>query len=71
MVDYSKWFTPNQKGKIQINNIAIYRSLSLEVVNKLDSNLSVSEIIAWIRQRTIQAFQSKYSRRPTDKRRAL
>jgi hypothetical protein len=66
MVDYSKWFTPNQKGKIQINSIAIYRDLSLEVVNKLDSNLSVSEIIAWIRQRTIQAFQSQYSRRPTD-----
>jgi len=66
MVDYSEWFTLNQKGKTQINSIAIYRELSAEVIHKLDNNLSVSEIIAWIRQRTIQAFQEKYARRPTD-----
>lgn len=66
MVDYSEWFTLNQKGKMQINSIAIYRDLSAGVVHKLDNNLSVSEIIAWIRQRTIQAFQAKYARRPTD-----
>ncbi|MEQ8970583.1 MAG: Cfr10I/Bse634I family restriction endonuclease [Coleofasciculus sp. C1-SOL-03] len=66
MVNYSEWFTSNQKGKIQINSIAIYRDLSPEVVKQLDNNLSVSEIIDWIRQRTIQAFKSQYSRRPTD-----
>ncbi|MFP4099664.1 hypothetical protein [Coleofasciculus sp.] len=48
MVDYSKWFTPNQKGKIQINSIAIYRDLSLEVVNKLDSNyIQYSNCSSW------------------------
>lgn len=66
MVDYTEWFTKGNKGKIQINSIAIYRDLSSEVVKQLDNNLSVSEIISWIKRQTIQAFEAKYSKTPTD-----
>ena len=48
MVNYTEWFTERTNGKIQINSTAIYRYLSLEVVERLDSNLSVNEIIDWL-----------------------
>jgi hypothetical protein len=60
------WFTKGSKGKIQINSIAIYRDLSSQVVEQLDNNLSVSEIIGWMKRQTIQAFEAKYSKSPKD-----
>ena len=66
MVDYTNWFTKGKKGKVQINSIAIYRDLSSEVVKQLDNNVSVSEIIRWIKRQTIQAFESSYSKIPKD-----
>ncbi len=58
MVNYTEWFTERTNGKIQINSTAIYRYLSLEVVERLDSNLSVNEIIDWIRSKTREAFST-------------
>ena len=45
MVNYTEWFTERTTGKFPINSTAIYRYLSLEIVERLDSNLSVNEII--------------------------
>ncbi|MGB7890647.1 MAG: Cfr10I/Bse634I family restriction endonuclease, partial [Microcoleus sp.] len=64
MVNYTEWFTEGTNRKIQINSKAIYRHLSLEVVEKLDSNLSVKEIIGWIRTQTREAFNSIYGKNP-------
>ena len=64
MIDYTEWFTERTNGKIQINSTAIYRYLSLEVVEKLDSNLSVNEIIDWIRSKTGEAFSTIYGTNP-------
>jgi hypothetical protein len=64
MVNYTGWFTEGTNRKIQINSTAIYRSLSLEVVERLDSNLSVKEIIDWIRNKTREAFSSIYGKNP-------
>lgn len=64
MVDYTGWFTKHTNGKIQINSTIIYRYLSIEVVKRLDSNLSVSEIIKWIRSRTQEAFNDIYGKNP-------
>jgi hypothetical protein len=66
MVNSTNWFTKGKKGKVQINSIAIYRDLSSEVVKQLDNNVSVSEIIGWIKRQTIQAFESSYSKIPKD-----
>lgn len=52
MVNDSKWFTQVTDKKIKINSIVIYKSLSAEILNKLDNNLSVREIINWIRNTT-------------------
>lgn len=49
MVSHEFWFTETKKGKIKINRITIYQDLSSEIVNKLEQNLSVSEIIVWLR----------------------
>ena len=64
MVNYTEWFTKGTNGKIQINSTAIYRHLSLEVVERLDRNLSVKEIIEWIRTQTREAFNSIYGKDP-------
>lgn len=64
MVNYTEWFTERTNGKIQINSTAIYRYLSLEVVERLDSNLSVNEIIDWIRSKTREAFSTIYGKNP-------
>ena len=64
MVNYTGWFTEGTNRKIQINSTAIYRSLSLEVVERLDSNLSVNEIIDWIRIKRREAFNSIYEKNP-------
>ncbi len=64
MVNYTEWFTERTSGKIQINSTAIYRHLSLEVVERLDSNLSVNEIIDSIRNKTRAAFSSIYGKNP-------
>ena len=66
MVSYTEWFIEGSQGKVQINSIAIYRDLSSEIVKQLDNNLSVSEIIGWIKQQTVKAFESKYSKIPKD-----
>lgn len=63
MVDSSRWFTET-KGKFQINGTAIYKSLSSEIVNKIEKDLSVSEVISWIKSKTEEAFNSKYGKFP-------
>jgi hypothetical protein len=64
MVSDIQWFTETIHGKVRINTIAIYRSLSSEIVIKLDNNLSVSEILRWITNETIKAFTAKYLQTP-------
>ncbi len=64
MVNSSEWFTERLNGKYQINSIAIYRSLSSEIVSKIQKDLSVSEVINWIKSETIKAFSSKYAKPP-------
>lgn len=64
MINYTEWFTEHTNGKIQINSTVIYKSLSLEVVERLDSNLSVNEIIEWIRNKTREVFSTIYNKNP-------
>lgn len=64
MVNSSEWFTEKVNGKFQINSIAIYRSLSSEIVSRIEKDLSVSEVINWIKSETIKAFSSKYAKPP-------
>jgi hypothetical protein len=62
MVNNTEWFTERTPGKIQINSTAIYRHLSLEVVERLDRDDSVNEIIKWIINKTREAFKSIYKK---------
>lgn len=64
MVSETEWFTQKAKGKVQINSITIYRELSSELIAKIEENLSVSEIINWIKNKTKEAFKSKYGTNP-------
>ena len=64
MVNYTEWFTERTPGKIQINSTAIYRHLSLEVVERLDRDDSVNKIIKWIINKTREAFKSIYKKYP-------
>jgi hypothetical protein len=64
MVSSTEWFTDSADGKFQINSIAIYKNLSSEIVTKLDNNLSVSEVLNWIKNETIKAFKTTYAQPP-------
>lgn len=64
MVSSSEWFTEGTKGKSKINSITIYKSLSSEIVRQIEQDLSVSEIINWIKSKTTEAFISKYAKSP-------
>ncbi len=64
MVNNTEWFTERTQGKFQINSTAIYRHLSLEVVERLDRDDSVDEIIKWIINKTGEAFKSIYKKYP-------
>jgi hypothetical protein len=64
MLNNTVWFTEISNGKFRINSRAIYRNLSSEIVTKLAQNLSVSEILDWIKNETIKAFREKYSQNP-------
>ncbi|AFZ12380.1 Cfr10I/Bse634I restriction endonuclease [Crinalium epipsammum PCC 9333] len=64
MVNNIEWFTKKDGDKVQINSRIIYRNLSTELVNKLDNNLSVNEIISWIKNTTREAFREQYARYP-------
>ena len=64
MVNNTEWFAERTNGKIQINSTAIYRDLSLEIVERLDRDDSVNEIIDWIRTKTREAFSSIYGKNP-------
>ncbi|MBE9019180.1 Cfr10I/Bse634I family restriction endonuclease [Chroococcidiopsidales cyanobacterium LEGE 13417] len=64
MDNYTSWFTPDRDGKIRINSILIYKSLSSQIITKLDSNTSVNEIVRWIKHETIEAFKIKYKKQP-------
>ena len=63
MVNYPEWFT-QKEGKVQLNSIAIYKTLSSEILSKLDNNLSVTEILNWIKNKTVEAFQENYGKSP-------
>lgn len=65
MINYTNWFAENSNGKVQINSTEIYKALSSEIVEKLDNNLSVGEIINWIKNKTKEAFSAKYGENPT------
>ncbi len=64
MLNDTVWFTEISNGNFRINSRAIYRNLSSEIVTKLAQNLSVSEILDWIKNETIKAFREKYSQNP-------
>lgn len=64
MLNDTVWFTEISNGKFRIDSRAIYRNLSSEIVTKLAQNLSVSEILDWIKKETIKAFREKYSQNP-------
>ncbi|MFM2063475.1 MAG: hypothetical protein RLZZ507_3145 [Cyanobacteriota bacterium] len=64
MLNNTEWFTETPSGKFRINSSVIYRNLSSEIVIKLAQNLSVSEILDWIKNEIIQAFRKKYSKNP-------
>lgn len=64
MLNDAVWFTEISNGKFRINSRAIYRNLSSEIVTKLAQNLSVSEILDWIKNETIKAFRENYSQNP-------
>lgn len=60
----AEWFTDKRNGKASINSIAIYKKFSSEIVKQLDNNLSVNEILSWLRNETIKAYRAKYSTNP-------
>ncbi|MFB2935711.1 Cfr10I/Bse634I family restriction endonuclease [Aerosakkonemataceae cyanobacterium BLCC-F154] len=64
VVGDSEWFTNKSNSKVQINSIIIYRTLSSEIVEKLEHSQSVYEIINWLKNRTIVAFKDKYGKNP-------
>ncbi|BAY31449.1 hypothetical protein NIES2107_33080 [Nostoc carneum NIES-2107] len=64
MPNTTEWFTETVDGKFRINSRTIYKTLSSEIVNKLEKNFSVSEILDWLRNETSKAFQEKYLQSP-------
>lgn len=62
-MNHKLWFTP-RKNKIQINGTVIYKDLSEKIIEKLNDNLSVTEIIEWIREKTQYHFREKYGYNP-------
>ena len=62
-MNHELWFTP-RKNKIQINGTIIYKDLSEKIIEKLNDNLSVSEIIRWIREKTQYHFREEYGYDP-------
>ncbi|MEA5551327.1 Cfr10I/Bse634I family restriction endonuclease [Anabaena cylindrica UHCC 0172] len=64
MLTDTAWFTEKSNGKVSINGKDIYRNLSPKIVIKLAENLSVSEILEWIKNEIINAFREKYSKSP-------
>lgn len=64
MVNNTEWFTERTKGKFQINSTAIYRDLSLEIVERLDRDDSVQDITKWIEEKTEEAFSRISGKNP-------
>ena len=64
MLNDAVCFKKTSKGKFRINSRAIYKNLSQEIVARLSENLSVSEILDWLKNETIRAFKIKYSQNP-------
>lgn len=64
MLNDAVCFTKTSKGKFRINSRAIYKNLSQEIVARLSDNFSVSEILDWLKNETIQAFKIKFSQNP-------
>lgn len=64
MPNAAEWFTETGNGKFRINSRTIYKTLSSEIVNKLEQNFSVSEILKWITNETSKAFKDKHSLNP-------
>lgn len=64
MLTDTVWFTEKSNGKVSINSKDIYKNLSPKIVIKLAENLSVSEILEWIKNEIINAFREKYSKNP-------
>ncbi|HBE21047.1 MAG TPA: deoxyribose-phosphate aldolase [Cyanobacteria bacterium UBA11149] len=61
---YKDWFTENKNNKISINSRAIYKDLSSQIVQRLNHNLSVTEILNWLRNKTVEAFLKKFNKNP-------
>jgi hypothetical protein len=64
MINNTEWFTETPNGKFRINSRVIYRNLSSDILVKLDQNLSVNEILDWIKNEIIDTFRNKYAKNP-------
>jgi hypothetical protein len=64
MVSDQEWFKKASKGKVSINSVTIYRALSFEIVQKVAQNITINEIINWIKSKTIETFKQKYGKIP-------
>lgn len=60
------WFTIKKDNKYQINSVIIYDCLSPQIRNFLYEDRSVSSIIEWLKNETIEQFIDKFNKKPTD-----
>nr|WP_264299940.1 Cfr10I/Bse634I family restriction endonuclease [Nostoc sp. MG11] len=58
------WFTEISNGKFRINSRSIYRNLSSEIVIKLAQNLSVSEILDWMKTKQLKLLEKSTHKIP-------
>jgi Cfr10I/Bse634I restriction endonuclease len=64
MTHPSGWFTLTNDG-LRVKSKVVYSDLYPEIVEKIEQDLPVSQIIGWIRQKTVTASVDEFSREPT------
>lgn len=64
MPNNTQWFTKTSKSRYQINSKLIYQELVPQILNKLENNILISDILAWIKQETIAAFKNNFNMNP-------
>lgn len=50
MSNNTQWFTKTSKSRHRINTLSIYQELVSQILNKLENNILISDILAWIKQ---------------------
>lgn len=65
MVNCQSWFTLKKQNTIAVNGKEVYKSLYLQINQKLKENIIISEIVDWIKGETIQKSQEIFSQKPT------